>query len=215
MRLNYWILLLICLLAGAVTTSLARADAMSELAGQKDLTPEKLIHSFAGFTFELNAQRQAAETFLRRKRGDCDDFASVVSRILTGRGYKTKLVVVMMQEQTHVVCYVKEASGYLDFNHRADARPIIASDGSLEDVARKVSRDFRSPWQMVSEVNYENQQLVYLENVFPGLAQSTTVAGELTPEVKAKDGGIKGSSVLLTTLSAKGSNDLARLEVRP
>jgi hypothetical protein len=213
MRLQHWIILLMGLLGGGAA-SVAHADALSELAGQKDLTPEKLIRSFSGFTFELNAQPQAPETFLLRKRGDCDDFATLASRILSERGYQTKLVVVMMHEQTHVVCYVKEAGGFLDFNHRADARPIMESDGSLEDIARKVSGDFRAPWQMVSEVKYEKQQMVYLDNAFPALAQSAPVAGRLTAEIKAKDEGTRSSSVLLTSLSTKGSNDLARIERR-
>lgn len=143
---------------------------MSALAGQMDLTPENLIRTFARFTFELSAQPQDAETFLQRKRGDCDDFASLASRVLTDRGYKTKLVVVMMEQQTHVVCYVNEAHGFLDFNHRADAHPIIDSDGSLEDIAQKVAGDFRRRWLTASEFRFENKSSVCLETVFPAAA---------------------------------------------
>src|SRR4051812_3332803 len=94
--------------------AVAHASAIIALEELKDLTPETLIRSFSGFTFELNAQLQDAETFLQRRRGDCDDFASLASRLLTERGYKPKLVVVMMERQTHVVCYVPEAHGFLD-----------------------------------------------------------------------------------------------------
>ena len=145
----------------------AHPGALSALAGKTDLTPEILIRSVAGFTFELSAQPQDAETFLQRKRGDCDDFASLASRLLTDRGYKTRLVAVMLEQQTHVVCYVEEAHGFLDFNHRTDAQPIIKSDGSLEDIAQKVAGDFRSRWQTASEFRYENKLPVYVEVVFP------------------------------------------------
>jgi len=169
-------------LAGLIATGFctaAHAGAESDLAGQTDLTPENLIRSFAGFKFELSAQPQDAETFLQRKRGDCDDFAALASRLLAERGYKTKVVVVMMNQQTHVVCYVKEAHGFLDFNHRADAQPIIESNGSLEDIAEKVAGDFRAPWHMASEIKYENKAPVYLEVVFP----STPTAKKPVPTV--------------------------------
>lgn len=156
----------------------AHAGALSALAGKADLTPENLLRSFAGFTFELSAQPQDAEAFLQRKRGDCDDFASLASHLLTDRGYKIKLVAVMMEQQTHVVCYVEEARGFLDFNHRADAQPIIKSDGSLEDIAHQVARDFRSRWLTASEFRYENKLPVYLETVFP--------PARLTPAAKQK-----------------------------
>lgn len=149
------------------TTAVAQPNMMSALTGKRDLTPESLIRSFAGFAFELNEQRQDAETFLQRQRGDCDDFASLASRLLTARGYKTKLVVVMMAQQTHVVCYVPEAHGFLDFNHRADTQPVIKSDGTLEDIAQKVAGDFRSRWQLASVFRYTNGLPVYLDNVFP------------------------------------------------
>jgi len=154
-------------LFAAWTCATARAGVLSELASQKDLNPETLIRSFAGFTFELSNERQDAERFLQRKRGDCDDFASLAHSLLTGRGYRTKLVMVMMEQQTHVVCYVAEAHGYLDFNHRSDTKPIVESDGSLEDVAQKVSQDFRAPWRTASEFKYKDGLPVFLDTVFP------------------------------------------------
>ena len=165
---------MVCLIAMGFCAA-AHAGAVGALAGRMDLTPESFIRAFADFTFELNAQPQDAETFLQRKRGDCDDFASLASRLLTERGYKTKLVVVMMEQQTHVVCYVEEAHGFLDFNHRSDAHPIIESDGSLEDIAQKVAGDFRKRWQSASEFRYENKLPVYLEIVFPPAPVSPVV----------------------------------------
>jgi hypothetical protein len=173
----------------------AHAGTVSALAGKADLTPENLLRSFAGFTFELSAQPQDAETFLQRKRGDCDDFASLASRLLSDRGYKIKLVAVMMEQQTHVVCYVEEAHGFLDFNHRADAQPIIKSDGSLEDIAHQVARDFRSRWLTASEFRYENELPVYLETVFPParLTPAATQTSHGTNDVIFGSAGVVGS----------------------
>jgi hypothetical protein len=142
------------------------AARMSDLLDQKDLTPDGLARVMADFSFELAPQVQEPEIFLRRKRGDCADFANLASLVLAHRGYTTKLVVVMMSRQTHVVCYVKEAGGFLDYNHRADAHPIIASDGSLADIAGKVAGDFHSPWRMASAFRYHESSPVYLDSVF-------------------------------------------------
>lgn len=139
----------------------------AKLKARQDLTPESLLHSFANFSFELGDRVQEPETFLERKRGDCDDFARLAADLLAQRGYKTKLVTVMMQAQTHVVCYVQEAHGFLDFNHRADPQPVVPSDGSLEDIALKVSRYFRSSWWMASEVKYDGSTPVFLDSAFP------------------------------------------------
>jgi hypothetical protein len=156
---------LICFLLAIA--SIASANLVDELKTQKDLTPDSFIRHFADFTYELGDQVQEPESFLERKRGDCDDFAKLASDVLTQRGYKTKVVVVMMEKETHVVCYVAEAHGFLDFNFRAAAKPIIESDGSLEDVAQKVSAYFRSKWHMASEVRYKDNRPVFVDNTFP------------------------------------------------
>lgn len=154
-------------LVAVATASATRAGELAALEGRKDLTPEKLLRYFSDFTFELGDQVQDPETFLRRKRGDCDDFARLASLVLSERGYHTKLVVIMMEEQTHVVCYVKEAGGFLDFNHRADAHPIVRSDGSLEDIAAKTAAYFREPWRMVSEFRYQDNAPVFVNVILP------------------------------------------------
>jgi Transglutaminase-like domain len=151
------------LVCAAATASAAH---LGDLLDQKDLTPEGLARVMADFSFELTSHLQAPEAFLQRKRGDCADFANLASTVLTHHGYTTKLVVVMMSKQTHVVCYVKEAGGFLDYNHRADAHPVIPSDGSLEDIAGKVAGDFRSQWRMASAFRYRESSPVFLDSVF-------------------------------------------------
>jgi hypothetical protein len=150
----------------------ARSEDWMQLQSQKNLTPEGLMRYFADFSFELGAQVQDPATFIRRKRGDCDDFANLAATLLTNRGYEPKLVVVMMEKQTHVVCYVKEAQGFLDYNHRAEPHPIVASDGSLEDIATKVAAYFRSRWRMASEFKYQNNATIFLDSTFPSAARN-------------------------------------------
>ena len=158
----FWIGILLAVLPG-----MAREGEWAQLGSRKDLAPESLLHFFADFRFELGDRAQDPETFLQRKRGDCDDFARLAASLLAERGYKTKPVVIMMQGQTHAVCYVQEAHGFLDFNHRADADSVVSSTGSLEDIALKVSTYFRSKWWMASEVSYEGSTPVYLDSTFP------------------------------------------------
>jgi len=178
----------VCLaLIGAVVA--ASAGGLDDLLGQKDLTPESLAHGFAHFAFELAPQLQEPETFLQRHKGDCADYSNLASTVLNHRGYTTKMVVVMMAQQTHVVCFVKEAGGFLDYNHRADEHPLIPSDGSLEDIANKVARDFRSQWRMASAFHYRSGAPVYLDSVFATAAsdaRATTRAETRKRVVSAK-----------------------------
>ena len=157
----------------AVAAGCMAGDEWTRLRQDRDLTPAGLLRHFAGFAFELGETLQDAETFLRRRRGDCDDFASLANQVLAERGWKTKLVVVMMERQTHVVCYVQEAKGFLDYNRRAIADPIVTSDGSLEDIAAKVATAFRSEWWMASEFAYRDQTTVFLDHVFPPAVGAT------------------------------------------
>jgi hypothetical protein len=161
----------LCAAVTGLITAGVRAGALDDLSNRKDLTPENLIRSCADFTFELGDRPQDSETFLQRKRGDCDDFAQMASTVLARHGYKTKMVVVMMDGATHVVCYVDEIHGVLDYNHRKDANPIVPSDGSLENIAQNVAKYFRLNWRMASEFRYdEKQRPVYLDTAFPQIA---------------------------------------------
>jgi hypothetical protein len=73
----------------------------------------------------------------------------------------------MMEKQSHVVCYVKESGGFLDFNRRSEAHPVVASDGSLADIANRVSSYFQSKWRMASEIAYHENSPVYVNIEFP------------------------------------------------
>lgn len=151
----------------ALTVGSSQAGEFARLKQDPDLNPQRLLSHFAGFAYELGEQLQDPDTFLRRGRGDCDDFASLADRLLTERGWHCKLVVVRMERQTHVVCYVAEAKGFLDFNRRASADPVSLSEATLEDIADKVAGSFRSRWWIASEFEYREGNPVYLDSAFP------------------------------------------------
>lgn len=176
-----------------VAAGCVAGDEWTRLREDRNLTPAGLLRHFSGFAFELSETLQDAETFLRRRRGDCDDFASLASRVLTERGWHAKLVVVMMERQTHVVCYVQEAQGFLDYNRRAVPDPVVASDGSLEDIAAKVATAFRSEWWMASEFAYRDQTTVFLDNVFP------LAVGATAPVPSRAETEVTGSSASVVT----------------
>lgn len=163
------------------------AETLVELQGRDDLTPASFARLFADFGYELRADVQEPHQFLTRRRGDCDDFARLASMVLGERGYRTKVVVVLMDRETHVVCHVAEAKGYLDFNHRDRAEPVTASDGTLEDIADKVAAEFRTPWRMVSEIRFEEATPVFMESVlyYPRTISPATIPVLLDEEEPA------------------------------
>lgn len=137
-----------------------------ELVNDPHLTPERLVAQFADFKFRLSERVQKPEEFLARKAGDCDDFATLAAEVLRRKGYRTRLIVVHLAQDTHVVCYVSEIKGYLDYNCRHQPHPVVASDGSLTDVGQKVAASFRSAWRSASEFTYEAGQPKYLLTAF-------------------------------------------------
>src|SRR4051794_15270885 len=107
------IVLGLCLLTMGLDAS---ALDVETLRRDPNLTPENFARYFQGFHFELNEKIQAPDVFLARETGDCDDYATLAADLLKERGYTTRLLVVFMPKNTHVVCYVEETKSYLDFN---------------------------------------------------------------------------------------------------
>jgi hypothetical protein len=132
----------------------ARALTLAELRAEPNLTPERLMTHFADFKFELGSKVRAPDTFLANRCGDCDDFATLAADLLKEKGYSTRLVVVYMPNDVHVVCYVAETNSYLDYNRRKQASPLVKSTGELEDIAASVAHSFRSPWRSVAEFTF-------------------------------------------------------------
>lgn len=144
-------LLFLLLPAGA-----ARAVTLAELRAEPNLTPERLMAHFANFKFELGRKVRPPETFLANQSGDCDDFATLAADLLREKGYSTRLVVVYMPHDVHVVCYVAETNSYLDYNRRKQASPLVKCKGELEAIAASVAQYFRCPWRSVAEFTFRN-----------------------------------------------------------
>jgi hypothetical protein len=147
---------------------IGRGVTVDDLHRDRDLTPEKFAAYFSDFHFQLFQKVQDREVFLSTKTGDCDDYATLAADILKEKGYSTKLVVVFMPKDTHVVCYVAEAKCYLDFNRRAYPTKTVPSSGSLQDIADKVARSFGQAWQCVSEYFVVKGERSFLVTAFAG-----------------------------------------------
>ena len=107
---------------------------------------------FRDFEFKLGETRQAPEAFLAAQSGDCDDFAALAAAILREKKYTTRLIAIFMPHQTHVVCYVEEVHGYLDYNCRKEPCTVQSAGGKIEEVADKVAAYFRTTWRYASEL---------------------------------------------------------------
>jgi hypothetical protein len=149
---------LIALLAGICVVNAATPSAaltLDVIRSQPNLSPEGFMGYFRDFEFKLGQTRQAPEAFLASRSGDCDDFACLAADILRERKYTVKLIAVFMPKQTHVVCYVEEIHGYLDYNRRRESCAVQPAGGKLEDVADKVAASFHAPWRCASTFPYE------------------------------------------------------------
>jgi hypothetical protein len=132
-------------------TLFGQALTVRMLREHPDLTPGVFMAYFRDFSFKLGDQLQDPDLFLATRTGDCDDFASLAETLLREKNFTTKLVAIFMDGQTHVVCYVQEVQGYLDYNLRGRDIPLQPSSGQLEDIADQVSAYFRTPWRSVAE----------------------------------------------------------------
>jgi hypothetical protein len=147
-------------------TVLARAATLAELRADPNLTPDRLMAHFADFKFELSRQVRQPESFLASRSGDCDEFATPAADLLREKGYSTRLVVVYLPHDVHVVCYVAETSSYLDYNRRKQASPLVKCDRDLASIAASVARSFRSPWRSVSEFTFCNGAKRFVATAF-------------------------------------------------
>jgi hypothetical protein len=168
------LLAVIALLFGALTVGAQTASqpvTLAQLREDPNLTPERFGQYFRDFEFKLGAARQAPESFL-------------AAEVLREKRYTTKLVAVFMEGQTHVVCYVEEAHGYLDYNLRKEASSIQLASGKLEEIADKVAAYFRTPWRSASEFNYEADQPRFGRIVFGSARNGSKPEHESSPRVQ-------------------------------
>jgi hypothetical protein len=144
-----------CFLVLILAANSSSAVSLEDLRGDAQLTPQRFFQYFSDFSFKLGDKQQPHSDFLAKRCGDCDDFATLAADVLTEKGYTTHIIVVSMDAGIHVVCYVAQEKAYLDYNNRV-SRTLVASDGSLADVAGKVAASFHSVWRTASEFQIAN-----------------------------------------------------------
>jgi hypothetical protein len=142
-----------CLLLSQID---ARAVTLEQLHKDATLTPQTFARHFSKFRFVFHADVQKPEEFIAAEAGDCDDYSTLAAAELSPRGYHPRLISVRLQNVVHVVCYVNEANGYLDYNKRAKGSGIVASGSNLNEIADSVAKSFKSSWSSVSEFTYSD-----------------------------------------------------------
>jgi hypothetical protein len=133
----------------------APAATFEEIHNDKDLRPETFARHFADFKFVFGANVQAPKDFLAAKAGDCDDYSTFAAAELKARGFTARLVSVRMKNEAHVVCYVAEANGYLDYNYRARGTGIVPCGPELTEIGDAVAKSFKAKWTSASEFSYD------------------------------------------------------------
>ncbi len=127
---------------------------MAELRAVPNLTPENFASYFSSFKFVFRADIQNPADFLASQAGDCDDFSTFAASELAARGYTPRLVTVRMKKEAHVICYIAESNGYLDYNLRARGG-LVPSGPGLTQIADAVAKSFKNAaWTSVSEFTY-------------------------------------------------------------
>ena len=143
----------VCLLLSATN---AHALTLEQLQKDATLTPQTFARNFSKFRFSFHEDVQKPEDFIASESGDCDDYSTLAAAELSARGYHPRLIAVRLQHVVHVVCYVAEANGYLDYNKRAKGSGIVASGSNLNEIADSVAKSFKSSWNSVSEFTYRD-----------------------------------------------------------
>jgi hypothetical protein len=131
-----------------------RALTVEQLRKDATITPQTFARHFSNFRFVFRADVQSPEQFLASEAGDCDDYSTLAAAELSARGYHTRLVSVRMENVIHVVCFVAEANGYLDYNKRAKGTGLVMCGPDLWTIADSVAKSFKSSWTSVSEFTY-------------------------------------------------------------
>jgi len=174
---------LLAALALFVSIFNARALSMNELRAIPTLTPDKFAHLFSDFAYKFHPEVQPHDIFLRTKSGDCDDFATVAAEILRSRGYTPRMIAIRMKGETHVICYIAEEHGYLDYNTRKDKSPIVPCSPEIAAIATKVAAGFRRDWVATYEFTYDaHEDVKRLVNNIISNPDVSNVASVLTPE---------------------------------
>jgi hypothetical protein len=150
--------LLLSLTTAALFAASVSALSFDELHTLPALTPETFGSYFSGFKFVFRADVQRPDDFLSTQAGDCDDFSTLAATELAARGYTPRLISVRMKKEVHVVCYIAEANGYLDYNFRNSASALIPCGPELSQIAASVTKSFKgATWTSTSEFTYHGE----------------------------------------------------------
>lgn len=144
------------LLAGGLGLPLRLAAVtLNELLDNPKLNAKKYAGYFGDFSYEFNAAILPPDEFLRREKGDCDDYAVLADYVLGRHGLTTRLVHVRLAGRVaHAVCYVTENGAYLDYNNRKYFVTLARSGPKLRDIADKVADSLSANWTTASEFTY-------------------------------------------------------------
>lgn len=156
----------LCLAAGLLAAgplfAAKTGDSLSlqHLESLPNLTPKSFANLFEDFDYEYYPYVQSPHAFLRKRRGDCDDYAILADHVLGRRGYKTRLIRVQLVDSriNHVVCYLTEQKAYLDYNNRRVFFTLARSGPTLREIAEKVADSFEKNWVSVTEYTYNYER---------------------------------------------------------
>ena len=140
---------------GALLPGPLAAVTLAELVTHPTLTPKKFAAYFESFEFEFSPEVLPAEVFLRRQRGDCDDYAILADYVLRHHREETRLIHVrMVGRVAHAVCYISGTKAYLDYNNRKFFFNLQRSGRTLREIATRVAESLNANWTSVSEFTY-------------------------------------------------------------
>ncbi len=129
---------------------------LEELQNDAKLTPKRFASYFRDFEYCYREEVQPPEVFLATKSGDCDDYAILADQVLRPKGYDTRLIAVRMPGLVaHVICYVAQEKGYLDYNNRIYTLSLARSGSTTRQIADKVAASFNANWTTASEFTFD------------------------------------------------------------
>jgi hypothetical protein len=144
-----------------------RALTLEELHALPGLTPQTFARHFSNFKFTFRADVQRPSDFLASQAGDCDDFSTLAASELSARGYTPRLIAVRMKKEVHVICYVTEANGYLDYNLRSKGG-FVPCSGQISEIATSVAKSFKNAeWTSASEFTFSDNTKRLVSTALP------------------------------------------------
>lgn len=153
------------------------AITLEDLRSQRDLTPYEFASHFKGFQYAFRKSVQPPKVFLASKSGDCDDYSTLAAAVLREKGYTPRLIAVRMPGVVHVVCYIEEVNGYLDYNNRNSAETLVSCANDLAAIAQSVGISYQLNWTSVSEFTFAGGAKRLVQTVLESKKEARSFAG--------------------------------------